>query len=136
MNAVRPGSGFTLLEVVVALAILTMGITSAMGLFTAATAAHKRAIDRTHAAAIAEHVFADVESALERGVSPEELLLEPPLGEIQKNWPGYQVELTFFQFASGGEDEIILEVRVYWRFRGQEREEAFRQIITRSLGVR
>ena len=39
-------SGFSLLEVIVALGILSVGIAAAVSLFTAGTAAHSRAVDR------------------------------------------------------------------------------------------
>ncbi len=132
-----PKKGFSLLEVIVAMAILTLGITAAISLFTAATAAHKRAIDRTHATMIAEHVFADVESALERGLSPEQVQTEPPLEEVRKNWPGYEVQILFYTVDTpNAADEILLEVRIYWRYRGETREQVFQQLITRATQIR
>ncbi len=130
-------AGFSLLEIIIALGILAVGISSAIALFAAATAAHKRAIDRTHAAAIAEQAFADVESALMRGVDPAEIAENPPLAEIQRNYPGYEVDVKFF--AVGGataEDELLVEVTVHWKFRGKDRGEVFRQIVVRSVIIR
>ncbi len=130
-------AGFTLLEVVVALAILTLGISAAIALFTAATAAHKRAIDRTHAAMIAEHVFADIESALERGADPLQIQEAPPLDDVRRNWPGYQVKIQFYTLdGPTAEDEILLEIRIYWNYRGESREEKFQQLVTRSARIR
>ena len=127
-------AGFSLLEIIVALGILAFGIASAIALFAAATAAHKRAIDRTHAAAIAEQAFADIESALARGVDPEAIVESPPLSEIQRNFPGYDVTVAFFAVdGSTAEDELLIEVTVNWKFRGSDRAEVFRQLIVRTV---
>ncbi|MCA8962616.1 MAG: hypothetical protein KDC38_18955, partial [Planctomycetes bacterium] len=118
---------------IIALGILAIGIASAIALFAAATAAHKRAIDRTHAAAIAEQVFADVESALERGRGIEEVTASPPLDAVRANYPGYEVELDFYEVSGEtASDEILLDVHVRWRFRGRDSEEVFQQLLVRS----
>ncbi len=107
--------GFTLLEVVIALGILTVGIGSALALFTAATAAHKRAVDRVHVASIAEQAFADIESALNLGAKPEDLLEAPPFESIKENWPGYQVSLKFLVLDTPAiEDELLVLLEVSW----------------------
>jgi type II secretion system protein I len=54
--------GFSLLEVLVAMAIFTVGATSILALFAAAAATHKRSIDRTRAAMVAEGVVAEVQA--------------------------------------------------------------------------
>ena len=129
-----PRAGFTLLEVVIALAILTLGISSALALFTAATAAHKRAIDRIHSIAIAEHAIADVESALAFGADPVELMKEPPFEEIERNWPGYAVQLEFLGVeGETSEDEILIQITVHWRTQGRDRRQVFRQLVAREM---
>ena len=52
-TAAAGSRGFSLIEVVVALAILSLGLTSAIALFAAATAAHRTAIHRSQAADLA-----------------------------------------------------------------------------------
>ncbi|MFN0057174.1 MAG: prepilin-type N-terminal cleavage/methylation domain-containing protein [Planctomycetota bacterium] len=121
--------GFTLIEILVALGILAIGATSALALFAAASAAHKRAIDRTNAANIAEQAFADVESALANGRTGEELNLAPPFADIASNWPGYQAQLEIYALSK---DELLVRVLVYWQYRGQERREVFEQILLRG----
>ena len=54
--------GFSLLEVLVAMAIFTVGATSILALFAAAAATHKRSVDRTRAAMVAEGVVAEVQA--------------------------------------------------------------------------
>lgn len=133
----RRTRGFSLLEVVVALAILSLGITSAISLFAAATAAHRRAIHRTHAANLAEWAFADIESALTSGADPNVLAENPPLEAIARDWPGYTIEVEFRPVAgASGEDEILVEVLVGWLNRGREDRLEFQQIVTRRTRIR
>ena len=130
-------SGFSLIEVIVALGILAIGVSTAFALFTAATAAHKRAIDRVHIAAIAEHAIADIESALRRGASPEDIVRDPPFAEIKRNWPQYEVTANFYEIdAETGNDEILLEIKVGWAYRGTRRQESFQQIIAREILIK
>ncbi|MCI0651137.1 MAG: type II secretion system GspH family protein [Planctomycetes bacterium] len=125
--------GFSLLEVVAALGILTLGIAAALSLFTGATAAHKRAIDRVHATAISEQAFADVESALLAGSTAEELEKDPPFGAIKRNWPGYDVSAIVCNVGGpAGKDQLLMEVHVRWKRHGQEREQVFRQVVLRD----
>ena len=50
----KTAGGFTLVEILVALFVMLVGISSAFALFAAATALHKRATDQSSAAVIAE----------------------------------------------------------------------------------
>ena len=129
--------GFSLIEVVVALAILTLGITSVIALFTAATAAHRRAIHRSQAADLAEWAIADVESALRNGRSPEEIVEAPPLDVLLRDWPGYDVEVSIVPLAGErGDDEVIVNVEIIWRSRGVENSLRFQQIVVRRESLR
>ena len=107
-------SGFTLIEVMVALGVLTIGIGSAIALFTAATASHRRAIDRDHAVSIAEHVFSNIEGALHHGAGIDDLVADPPLDSVERRWPGYKVEILYGLGPSTGQyvDELLVEVRI------------------------
>ena len=71
-------AGFTLLEVIIALGIMTVGMTVAISLFTAATAAHRRAVDRVRAIEVSEQVFASLEGALRDGATVTDLIARPP----------------------------------------------------------
>jgi len=52
----RPQGGFTLIEILLAIGILALGITAVLFLFTMGARAHKRALDRTQSALLAETV--------------------------------------------------------------------------------
>lgn len=127
--------GFSLLEVVVALGVLTLGIASAISLYAAATAAHKRALNRMHAAAMAEYAFADLESALARGADPLALQETPPFEALRRDFPGYDLELQFLVPETGG-DLLLAELTIHWMQRGQPHAELFRQFIAREVRVR
>ena len=129
--------GFSLLEVLVALSILTLGITSVIGLFTAATAAHRRAIHRSHASALAEWALADIESALELGTEPEKIIESPPVDVMKRDWPGYSVEVAMLPIAGEtGGDEILVEVSIVWQSRGDSSQLDFQQIVVRRSRIR
>jgi len=66
-------AGFSLLEVLVAMVILTIGATSLIALFAAAAATHKRSVDRTKAAMIAEVILSEVKARYTPGSDLEEL---------------------------------------------------------------
>lgn len=133
-----PDSGFTLIEVMVALGVLTIGIGSAIALFTAATASHRRAIDRDHAVSIAEHVLSNIEGALHHGAEIDALIASPPLESVERRWPGYKIEIRYGLAPSNGRyiDEILVEVGITWRSRGRSKSEIFRQIMVRSRSNR
>ncbi len=138
MNArSRNQAGFSLLEVLVALSILTLGISSVIGLFTAATAAHRRAIHHSQASALAEWALADIESALILGMEPEKIIESPPVEVMRRDWPGYTVEVQMLPIAGEtGGDEIFVEVSILWRSRGKESRLDFQQILARRTRIR
>lgn len=130
-------AGFSLMEVVVALAIMTMAISSVLALFTSATAAHRRAIHQVQASELAEWALADIESALIRGVSAEEILENPPVETMKRDWPGYRVEVVMLPIAGEtGSDEILVEVSILWESRGRDSRLDFQQIVVRRTQVR
>ena len=112
----RSDSGFSLLEVIVALGILAVGVGAAISLFTAGTAAHSRAIDRLKAIEISESVFAAI---------------------VLESWPGVKVEIAFSTIPKPDfVDEVVIRLSIRWISRGQQAEEKFEQIIARSRSVR
>ena len=78
MTFAAPGrsSGFSLIEVLIAMFILSIGAASVLSFYAAAASTHKRSIDRTHAALVAERVFSEVQGRYEIGKTAEELMEE------------------------------------------------------------
>ena len=130
-------SGFSLLEVVVALGILSVGIAAAVSLFTAGTAAHSRAVDRLKSIEISESIFAAVEGALRDGANLDDIRNGDLLSGILEHWPGVSVDLSFATIPKPEfVDSVIIRMRIKRISRGQEIQESFEQIIARSRSVR
>jgi type II secretion system protein I len=85
----RRRDGFSLLEVLVAMVILTIGATSLIALFAAAAATHKRSVDRTKAAMIAEEILSEVKARYVPGIDLEELEASLHSG-IEETIEGYR----------------------------------------------
>ena len=130
-------SGFLLLEVIVALGILSVGIAAAVSLFTAGTAAHSRAVDRIKSIEISESIFAAVEGALRDGADLDDIRNGALLSRILMRWPGVTVDLSFATIPKPEfVDSVIVRMRISRMSRGQEIQESFEQIIARSRSVR
>ncbi len=69
----RQARGFSLIEVLVAMVILTLGATSLIALFAAAAATHKRSVDRFHAAVLAEEIIAEVQARYSPGADVDDI---------------------------------------------------------------
>jgi type II secretion system protein I len=54
--------GFSLIEVLVAMVIFSIGATSIIALFAAAAASHRRSVDQTRASMVAESLIAEVQA--------------------------------------------------------------------------
>jgi prepilin-type N-terminal cleavage/methylation domain-containing protein len=152
-----PGErGFTLVEILVAMAILAFGLTAVIGLFTLATATHKRAIDGTTAALVAERAMAEVRggltlafdaSSLPRLAAVDPQASPPPDPETRvltrdgtfDGFPGYafDVYLTPLEGASPRDAEAyLLEVRVRWKTQGRDRASHFQSVVFRRVAMR
>lgn len=158
-------SGFTLLEVVVALGILTVGISSAIALFAAGTASHRRAVDRIRAIEVSEVVLSALEGTIRDGGTVTDLINTPPWAPLIAHWPGISVEVRYgtiskqqgrdrlivsvrqdgdgerdvsYRTLSNNDyiDELLVEIHVMWISRGQGSEEVFRQIVPRMRSIR
>jgi prepilin-type N-terminal cleavage/methylation domain-containing protein len=149
----RTARAFTLLEVLIALGIMAVGLTAAIGLFTAATAMHKRAIDQTTAALIADLALADARAAVTLSFDPKAVPLEvrrpagdgrPPVFYLKHDaklpeYPGYayDVFLTPVDAAEPDEaDAFFAEARVRWKQANRERATEMTTVILRRVTVR
>lgn len=133
----RREAGFSLLEVIVALGILSVGIAAAVSLFTAGTAAHSRAVDRLKSIEISESIFAAVEGALRDGADLDDIRSGDVITEILSRWPGVTVDLSFSTVPKPEfVDAVVVRMRIKRTSRGQQVEESFEQIIARSRSVR
>lgn len=69
----RQLNAFTLVEVLISLAVLALGLVGIMAMIGSATSLHKRAVDQTVAAMVAEKVFEEKQAQAMAGATPEEM---------------------------------------------------------------
>jgi prepilin-type N-terminal cleavage/methylation domain-containing protein len=129
MTGPRTG-GFTLTEVLVALLILSIGAASILALFAAAAATHRRAVERTSAALLAERVLAEARGSYFVDRDPEEIVAEVK-ARLPGDPSGYDYDLSLWHPAGDGwtEDELVVRVAVKWSAGGGVREEVFRAVL-------
>jgi type II secretion system protein I len=120
--------GFTLLEVMIAMLILSVGAASILSLFAAAASTHRRAVDRTRAALVAERVLGEARVLYAPGKEPGEIV-----EELKKRLPaeidGYLHETVLFHPEGWKADELVARVMVRWRQSGAERSETFHTVL-------
>jgi prepilin-type N-terminal cleavage/methylation domain-containing protein len=128
-------AGFTLVEVLVALGVLAVGIGGVMALFAGAAGTHRRAVEETAAAIIADTVIAEQRALFSRRPGSE------PAVQDRVPVPGYElytVSLLPFVLArdeaSGVAVQVYLEVRVHYMSRGRERTTSYRTVFYRQAG--
>ena len=88
----QAASGFTLIEILLAIGILALGITAVLFLFTMGARAHKRAIDRTQAALLAETVANLWQERLTADAAP----VDVPKA-THPDFPGFYYSVAFTQ---------------------------------------
>jgi prepilin-type N-terminal cleavage/methylation domain-containing protein len=145
-------AGFTVLEVLIAIALLAVGFTAVFALLMTANTAHRRAVDQTAAATLAASVFDDISlryAAMYRdgngngipdtfedldgnGVEDrfERFGVRPPIAEEMPNRQGYNYTLRYYH---GGIDasprEIVVRCAVTWEERGESLSQVFHRIV-------
>lgn len=142
-------AGFSLLEVLVAMMILAIGAASVLSLFAGAASTHRRGLDRTQAALVAEQVIAEVRGRYTEGSTAETLRArveaEVPRLFGDYRWDLVLVEPALLERARGSnkpanEDEeadrpdwepgeLFVRVAVRWKRSGSERAESFETIL-------
>ena len=131
--AASRSSGFSLIEVLVALAILLFGMSAVLGLFTFGAALSRSAHLRTVGASATDAVVADLEERL----FPLDAQGEagPPRPIADRPVPGYP-ELVYSARATENPErplEYKVEVRMRWSSAGVEREKLFTTILLREV---
>jgi len=145
--------GFSLLEVLIALMILSIGAASVLALFAGAATTHKRSLDRTQAALVAERVIAEVQARYTVGMTAE-MVRERMEKEVARLFGDYRWDLLLVHpaelepdaaasarrdGADGEEDgerakawaphELFVRVDVRWKRSAQERAERYETIL-------
>ncbi len=129
-------SGFTIVEVLVALAILLFGMTAVLGILMFGAALSRTALLRTSSAAAAEAVVADLEETmfpLAPGGSRGEA--GPPIEVKDRVLPG-QPDVVYSASARENPAEPLeyrVDVAMTWRSAGVQREMAFTTLLVREI---
>jgi prepilin-type N-terminal cleavage/methylation domain-containing protein len=120
--------GFTLLEVIISLAILVLGLSAILPLFAVGTASHRRGIDQTMVSLIAPHITARIQERLYE-VNPQPLKDQEyaEVGRVYK----YDADFTPMDLADKDRMAFIVRVTVRWSENASLHSEAFSTILLR-----
>ncbi len=143
MSSRRTGeSGFTLLEMIVAMGVLVVGITSLLGALSSGLGTRRGAEQRHRAVLLADHVIHELESGIwfeapppnDEGPSeilPEDLAIDPVSVPSVPGYPGmkYRVE---FEVDPEHPDLVLARIRISWMDQGSDVGTEFLRIMSRS----
>jgi prepilin-type N-terminal cleavage/methylation domain-containing protein len=123
--------GFTLFEIIAAMAIFLVGIVGILSLLTAAAAMQKEAVDLSTAGMIADELVASVRAELSRGAERD-----PSTGRV-KPWPerpvpghdGYFYDVRFAEDPVSEDTPLKVEVRVFWKSAQKKRGTSFASFV-------
>jgi prepilin-type N-terminal cleavage/methylation domain-containing protein len=106
--------GFSLVEILIAMAILGIGMVGVVAGLTAAVGLHKRAVDQTSAALLAETILELKQSEALAGFTPDELSTFEGGSYVftkSESYPAYECKIICTQLNER-EYKMILEVRI------------------------
>ncbi|OHB76673.1 MAG: hypothetical protein A2Z34_12060 [Planctomycetes bacterium RBG_16_59_8] len=121
----RGAQGFSLLEVLMAMLILGVAITSILSLFAVGSSSYTRAADYSNMSMIAEAAYADITNVLRNGRMPRNIADQPMEG-----FPTYRYDATF-EPLDAERLAYLLKLKVKWLSEGAERTEEFQTVILR-----
>ena len=124
----RREGGFTLLEVIIALAILVIGLSAILPLFAVGATSHKRGIDQTMVSLIAPHITARLQERLYEVNPPA--LKDQEYADVGRT---YKYDATFTPLDLGDRDRMafIVRVTVRWSENASLHSESFSTILLR-----
>ena len=133
-------SGFTIIEVLVALTILVFGMTAVIGMLTFGAALTRTALLRTSAASAAQAVVADLEETLfpPAAAAPSgglEAEAGPPIEVRERPLPS-QPDVVYSATALENPNrplEYRVDVQLSWKSAGVRREARFSTILVREV---
>ncbi len=112
----NPQSAFTLIEILLAIGILAIGTSTVLFLFTMGARSHRRAVDRTRAALLADAVFnqvqADLAGQLPSRYTTSNSNINPLSNQTHADFPEFTFDVTFTKLYNG--DYYVVGVRVWF----------------------
>lgn len=137
--------GFTVLEVLIATGLLSIGFSAIFALLTHANNSHRNAVDRTHAATLASSVFEDISLRYwshwqDRDGDGVPDALANPVDAYRLGYPSlgayrYRVRIMPSSYNPRPEQgdrpprEIFVTVSVTWSNRGEDTSQSFHRVI-------
>ncbi|MEY2981926.1 MAG: hypothetical protein RL562_2153 [Planctomycetota bacterium] len=135
----RDESGFTLLELIVALGILVFGATSLIGALSLGVGSRRGTEMRARASLLADQVLLHVERELlgRHGIpsgwqSAEELAIPPEGVDVVDGFPGMRYAVSF-ETSPERPDIVLATVTVGWRDQGEDDGVVFQRIVPRAV---
>ena len=140
----NPRSAFTLIEILLAIGILAIGITSVMFLFAMGARSHRRAVDRTRAALLADAVVNQIRADLavsmpERYTVNADKTIESIVDVTHADYPEFTYTVIFNKlYPSGDPQGAFYKVRVIIRWgdpsleRTERNSEVYETILRRK----
>jgi prepilin-type N-terminal cleavage/methylation domain-containing protein len=128
----RARSGFTIIEVLLAMAILLFGMTAVLGLLMFGAAVSRTALVRTTSASAVEATVADLEETLFPMVDGE---AGPPIAIVDRALPG-SPDVVYSATARESPDhplEYRVDIEMSWKSAGVQREKRFSTLLLREI---
>ena len=137
----NPRSGFTLIEILLAIGILAIGITSVLFLFTMGVRSHRRAVDRTRGSLLAATVLSQIRADLAETlpnyyVEDGDHNIEPITNATLADFPEFTYDLTFEKLYPSDPRGDFYKVRVTIRWGNPDVEATERNSETYETIVR
>jgi len=124
----QSGGGFTLLEVIIALAILVLGLSAILPLFAVGATSHRRGIDQTMVSLIAPHITARLQERLYELNPPA--LKDQEYAEVGRVYK-YDATFTPLDPYDSMKLAFIVHVTVRWSENMSLHSESFSTILLR-----
>ncbi len=117
--------GFTLIEMLAAMLILSFGVTSMLGVFSAGLATEQSAELIRDSARLAQAVRERIEADGLLG-DVGQAVPKPVRGATLPEFPGLSYDIDFNTSGPEGQSEVLVEVRVRWMRSGSGASETYR----------
>lgn len=126
----RRPRGFSLVEILIALAILAVGLVSVFALFGAATMTHRRGVDHTNVGLLSLAALAEAKEALTGDGAPVDVTDQKVPGFPD----GYSYDIEYEAIGDGRLEYKVL-ITVKWQRAGDPRTEVFETVLLRQRKV-
>jgi len=136
----------TLLEVLIATAILVFGVVAVIGVIMSAQRTHQRAIDETVAVQVAQSILAEWRLLMDKAANlPVSADPKTPFDELKRHadYPDYRYAVKYTEISppdkkKGGDlplgREFMVEVHVFWMRQGGPRSVVFHTVMLQRGG--